>query len=239
MKLKCLVVDDEDLALALLEDYIRQCPELEWVGSCEDGLQAQAMLRQQEVDLLFLDIQMPFLNGLELLESLPLQPAVVITTSYPDYALEGFRLSVVDYLLKPFLFERFAQAVRKAGEFARYQRFTKDNLLMTNTLSEHPDYLFVRSDYKMIKVKFDDILYIEGLKQYVKIQTLQKLIITLESLKNLEHQLPIAQFARVHKSFIVAVNQVEAIATRFVVIQKKKIPVGKTYRAALSYWPRK
>ena len=226
--IRCMVVDDEDLALALLEAYIRQTPSLQLAASCENAVQAAEILKQEPVDLIFLDIQMPYLTGLEFLEKNPDRPPVILTTSYADFALEGFRLQVLDYLLKPFSPDRFRQAVEKAAEFITFRQ-----AYQAQHETSKLDYIFVKSDYKMVRIRLSDILYVEGLKQYLKIFTTEKMIITLDSFHHLESLLPAEHFVRIHKSFLVAVAQITALKTNTVEIGKKLLPVGRAYKTAL------
>ncbi|UYZ61517.1 LytR/AlgR family response regulator transcription factor [Hymenobacter weizhouensis] len=230
--IKCLVIDDEDLAVRLLEDFVRKTPGCEVVAQADNGLEAYELLQRQEIDLVLLDIQMPHLTGLELLEKLEKRPAVIVVSAYAEYAIEGYRFDVVDYLLKPFSFERFTEAMQRAKEHISNK---KQTLLCTagTEAPPAPSHLYIKADYKMVRLNFDDILYIEGLKQYVKIVTLEKTLITLESMKYFEQALPAASFIRVHKSFIVAINKIETLTRQAVLIKRKSIPVGKTYKGIL------
>jgi DNA-binding LytR/AlgR family response regulator len=223
--LRCLIADDEDLAVALLENYIQKMPQLELIKSFENALQVESFLLTETVDLLFLDIQMPYLTGFQLLEKMQSKPAVIITTSYSDFALEGFRLNVTDYLLKPFLFERFEQAVQKAIDYRHLRK----------NLPKKEEHIFIRAEQKMIKVNVDDILYVEGLKQYIKIFTAQKMYVTLESMKNIQEMLPPDRFVRIHKSFIISLDKIQSYSLRTVEINHKKIPVGRSYSNQIAF----
>lgn len=229
MKYSCLIVDDEALALRLMEDYVLKVPELEIIGKCNNALSALQILKERSVDILLLDIQMPDLTGLELLSILKNRPAVILTTAYAEYALEGYRLDVMDYLLKPVSFERFMQAINKAIEWTRYKKEPQTSLPQNNSKFLR-DHLFVKSDYKQVKILFDDILYVEGLKEYVSIYTAGKRVITLETMKQMEVLLPAGEFLRVHKSYIVSMKKVEAVNGNMLEIGKEKIPVGKSYK---------
>ena len=229
MKYSCLIVDDEALALRLMEDYVLKVPELEIIGKCNNALSALQILKERSVDILLLDIQMPDLTGLELLSILKNRPAVILTTAYAEYALEGYRLDVMDYLLKPVSFERFMQAINKAIEWTRYKKEPQTSLPQNNSKFLR-DHLFVKSDYKQVKILFDDILYVEGLKEYVSIYTAEKRIITLETMKQMEVLLPAGDFLRVHKSYIVSMKKVEAVNGNMLEIGKERIPVGKSYK---------
>jgi DNA-binding LytR/AlgR family response regulator len=230
MEIKCLIADDSDLAVKLLVDYLLKIENCVVTKICENGQEVKDFLSREKVDILLLDIQMPFLTGIELLEELEDKPAVIITTSYSDYALDGFRLHVVDYLLKPFLFDRFEQAIERAKEYIQYKSYQKNEHQADQSLH----YLFVKSDYKVIKIPFEDILYIEGWKQYVKIYTTGKCIITLERLKKMEELLPAADFVRIHKSFLVALNKISSSNKKVVEIKGKTVPIGNNFKEKLS-----
>ena len=223
MKIKCLIVDDEYPALVLLEDYISKMPELELVAKCENAMEANQHLKENNIDVMFLDIQMPDLTGLELLKSLKQKPVVILTTAYSEYALEGYELDVTDYLVKPFSFERFVQSVNKAKELIALKKGGKQG-------TAAKPHFFVKADYKKVRINHEDILYIEGLREYVSIYTQDKRIITLEAMKNLETTLPNDQFIRVHKSYIIAIDKVNALVGNMVEIGNKQIPIGKIYR---------
>jgi DNA-binding LytR/AlgR family response regulator len=224
-KLQCLIVDDEDLAVQLLQAYAQQCDAVTAVAATTNANEVSSLLQQHTVDVLFLDIQMPQLNGLVLAEQLAGGPMIVFTTAYANHAVEGFRLNAVDYLLKPFSYERFVQAVEKCLEYHHYVQLKQQ--------ATTPDCLYVRADGRMVKILLADILFVEGWKQYVKIYTTQKNILTLESMKNMEDNLPAGKFARVHKSYIAAVNKVEVFATDELQLAGHTIPVGKTYRETI------
>jgi len=228
--LKVILVDDEPLALDVLEAHVAKMPELEIVAKCNNAIEANEALGKFHVDLMFLDIQMPQLTGIELLKSLTNPPMVIFTTAYSDYALEGFELNVVDYLLKPISFERFFKAVNKAIEKFKSQSSE------VSFQGEEP-FFFVKADKKLIKVNFDDILYIEGLKDYVIIRQNESRVITLQTMKSLEEKLPASIFKRIHRSYIMNIKQIKAIVGNMVEItekgQSKHIPIGKNYRDEL------
>lgn len=222
--IKCLTIDDEPLALDILEDFILRVPFLQLVKGCTSAMQAIEILHQEEIQLLFLDIQMPQVSGVQFLKSLEFKPKVIFTTAYSDYALEGFNLDAVDYLLKPFTFERFLKASNKA-----YQQIQASN--RNNEVATDKEYMFVKSGYDTVKVKFDEIMYIEGLKDYVKIHTTGKTVIALMSMKLLEDTLP-DKFIRVHRSYIIDFERISMVQKRKVFIDKFEIPIGEVYRNA-------
>lgn len=215
--IRCLVVDDEPSAREILAVYIKDSPQLELVGECNDALEAIDYISKHPVDLLFLDINMPRLSGISLLKSRTDLPAVIITTAYDEYALEGYELDVVDYLLKPFSFERFLKAVEKAEK----------RLL---PVSSDQNFLLVKADKKTYKIPYADILYIESLGDYVIIHTSAQKLTTYETLKNLEKQLIAHHFIRVHKSFLVSLDKAEYLEGNLIVIRAHKIPIGSTYK---------
>lgn len=222
--IRTLLVDDEYLALNLLEEYVRQVPDLELLGKEKLPIKALERLQQEQVDLLFLDIQMPVLSGNNLLKTLQNPPLVVFTTAYSEYAIEAYNLNVVDYLLKPFPFERFLQAVQKAKTLLQARQ-------PGNIVNVQADFLSLKVDGKLVKVFLEDILYIEGLKEYVRfVCTGNRKYVTLESLRNLEEQLPSQSFSRVHKSYIVAKSKVSALDGNMLEIGTVKIPISRTKR---------
>lgn len=232
-KYRCLVVDDEYMARLLLDNYIQKLPELELVALCENALVAGPIIREQKIDLLFVDIQMPFLNGLEMIATLPYKPAVIFTTAFSEHAIDGYRLDAIDYLLKPFSFERFVQAVHKAIRFISPSRDQVTGQGQNSKDEIAADHFFVKSNGKLIKIKIQDIDYIEGLKEYVSIWCGTERIITLQSLRHLEELLPSPVFVRVHKSYIVCTDKIQAIAGNQLEINKKTIPIGNTYKDEL------
>ena len=224
-KIKCLVVDDEELARTLLENYISKLPHLELVTKCKNPLEAMSVLQDHEVDLLFLDIQMPELTGVEFLKTLVKKPLVVFTTAYSDYAIEGYALDVVDYLLKPFSLERFIQAVNKVKE--RLQLSSSS----ANSVSEKTkNYILVKSEHKVHKIKLADILFIQSMREYVAYHTPEGRILSLNSLKQLELDLPEDQFIRIHKSYIVSIDKIKTLEGNLLHIGKEKLPIGAMYK---------
>lgn len=218
-KINCLVVDDEELARKLLENYIARLPHLNLVQQCANPLEALSVLQENAVDILFLDIQMPELTGIDFLKSLHQKPKVIFTTAYSEYAIEGYQLDVVDYLLKPFSFERFVQAVNKAVE-----------LLKTNMGNAEKDYLLVRSEHKVHKIKLEDIRYIQSMREYVAYFLPTGKILELNSLKKLEEGLPSDRFIRIHKSYIIPIHKVTALEGNMVHIGNEKLPIGNLYK---------
>lgn len=222
--IKTLLVDDEYLALNLLETFIQDVPGLEVVGKVKSAMAALEVLNSQPVDLLFLDIQMPTLSGVNMLKTLQYQPVTIFTTAYSEYAIQAFDLNVVDYLVKPFPFERFLQAVNKAKEQLKLRRPT------VAPQTAQGDFLTAKVDGKIVKLSYDDILFVEGLKEYVRFVCKNGKYVTLESLKNLEEQLPAGRFLRVHKSYIVSKEKVQSILGNMLEIQAHKIPVSRGKR---------
>jgi len=226
-KIRCLIVDDEELARNLLEKFISKLPHLEMVDKCENPVKAMEVLQKEKIDLLFLDIQMPEMTGVEFLKILPNKPVVIFTTAYSEYALEGYELDITDYLLKPFSFDRFVQAVNKAVELIALKNGS--NNASVSEIAK--DYLLVNADHKIFKLKFSDIEYIEGMREYVAFHTAsQGRILSLMSLKKLEEDLPSEQFMRIHKSYILNSQKVKALEGNLVHLGEKKLPIGASYR---------
>ena len=223
--MKCIAVDDEPLALALLQDNIRQVPTLELVASCSTAMEALVVLNRQEVDLIFLDIQMPGLTGLQLLQSLSVRPMVILITAYEKYALEGFNLDVIDYLVKPVPFERFLKACNKAIDYFRLKKNVQGEM------HPWPEYFFVNAEYGLIKIVFSEIRMIEGLKDYLKIHLGEtKPQIIRMSLKSIEEKLPPGKFFRIHKSYIIALSHVTAIRRNSVFLGELELPLSDLYK---------
>ena len=227
--IKAIIVDDEPLALDVLETYIAQLPELELVARCENALEAREVLKEHDVDLMFLDINMPQLTGIDFVKTLSVKPNFIFTTAHPYYAVEGFELNAIDYLMKPIPLERFMKAVNKVI-----------NMQLGDTSApekKKENFIFVKADKKLIKVNFDDILYIEGLKDYVIIRQKEGRIITLHTMKSLEAKLPDHIFKRIHRSYIVNIGAIDAIVGNMIELKEKSqvkhIPIGKNYREEL------
>lgn len=227
MTLNCWIVDDEPLALSLLESYVQKTPFLKLTGKYTNAVTAMNEIDRERVDLVFLDIQMPDINGMEFARTLKSSTRLVFTTAFNEYALEGYKVSALDYLLKPFSYSDFLAAAKKAlswFEMAATAQNAEEN--------EREPGIFVKSEYKLIHVLYDDILYIEGLKDYVKIYTAKepKPILSLMSMKTLEEELPAARFVRVHRSYIIQKEKIDSINKKRIVIGSKEIPIGDTYR---------
>ena len=234
MKYKCLIVDDERPALKLLAAYIAKLPNLELVASCENALQALSELQKNKIDLLFLDIQMPELTGLDLLKALKDKPQVILTTAYRDFAVEGFALDVTDYLVKPFALERFVQAVNKAIDQIQLAQKSMSHIAVNHfpNVATTPSeaYFFVRTNHKMEKVKLAEIKYVESMREYVAIFTSNRRFVIHKSMNFMEQELPKNEFIRVHRSYIVNLDFIENIQGNTIEIVGKKIPIGASYR---------
>ena len=230
MKINCLIVDDEQYARKLLEGYVNKHPDLQLGGLCKNSMEALQQLNQQQIDLMFLDIQMPDLTGIDFLKTLTHKPLVIFTTAYQEYALDGYELDVIDYMLKPISFERFLKGVNKAQEHLRIKSQKPEAPAAFVKTDEDPvDSINIKADYKVYRVKHDAILFIEGLKEYVTFYSSDRKYIVLESLKRLETVLPAKTFLRVHKSYIVNASKVDALYGNMIEIGKHQIPIGKTY----------
>jgi DNA-binding LytR/AlgR family response regulator len=248
-----LIVDDERLARTLIEDYVSKMPMLKLVDSCANAMNAMAVMQREKIDILLTDIEMPEMTGVEFVENLPYKPSTIFTTAYSQYALEGYDLGVVDYLLKPIPFNRFVKAVNKAierlkllrtvqipsqsqlqtesgiqSESESYPRLKPESQL--SSLEKRSDYMVIKADRKLYRVKFDDILYVVGQQEYVTFHTLQRNITALYSLKDLMEELPKGRFLRIHRSFIVSLNHVEMADAANVTVAGAELPVGPSYR---------
>jgi DNA-binding LytR/AlgR family response regulator len=228
MKTRCLVIDDEPLARGLIRNHIEKLESLELAGECSDAMKAIEFLRNHKVDLMFLDIQMPQITGIEFLKTLKNPPEVIITTAYRDYAIEGYELDVVDYLLKPITFERFLKSVNKY-----FQVSGKEDALPDDPSTANPQgdaHIYVKENKRMVKIHLHDILYIEGLSEYVRIYTNVKKIVTKTSMTNMEEKLPGNEFLRIHKSYIVSLPKIDAFTSVSIEIEGKELPVGRSYK---------
>jgi len=228
MLIDCIAIDDEPLALDQMKEYIDKIPYLNLVGLFSGGLKAIDFLKENKVDLMFLDIQMDDLTGIQLLDTITQKPKVILTTAYDQYAIKGYELNISDYLLKPISFERFVKAVNKT-----YDEITEKHQHNRNEKESKGtgrNFVFIRADYKMMKVVFGDILFVEGLKDYLKIITPAKTIVTHMSFKTLEQMLPSNEFIRVHKSFLVPVSKIDSIGKNSLDIGEHQIPIGDFYK---------
>lgn len=226
-KISCVIVDDEPLAREGLSNYVREVDFLKLTATCENPLQLLDLLDHCPVDLIFLDIQMPKMNGLDFLKIAQNTPMVIITTAFPSYALEGFQLDVLDYLLKPITFERFFKAARKAKDY--HQLLSRPGAA-DPAKTEKEDYFFIKCGSKYEKIPLEDILYVEGMQNYVNIFTTKGKYLTILSLKSLEENLAEQSFIRVHKSFIVAISKIDCIEGNEICICNSKIPISRNYR---------
>ena len=219
MKLKCIITDDEPIARKGLQSYVERIDFLELVGVCEDAIQLNNQLKSQQADLLFLDIEMPYMTGIELLNSLSNPPKVIITSAYAEYAIKGYDLEVSDYLLKPISFDRFLKAVNKVY----------DQLISSQTPVVQ-DYLFVKTSLKLEKIRFNDMRFIEGVENYVAIYTSDGKIITHTTLRTILQKLPPERFVQVHKSYLVNIDKIDSIEGNLLGIGKNKISLSRTYK---------
>ncbi|NQU53525.1 MAG: response regulator transcription factor [Bacteroidetes bacterium] len=231
MKTKCLIIDDEPLARDLMRSHIEKLENIEIVAECGDAMKALQELRNHQIDLMFMDIQMPQITGIEFLKTLKHPPKVIITTAYREYALDGFELDVVDYLLKPITFERFLKSINK------YYQNTQEELQniapgpSQNNTAEA--FIYVKENKKVIKLHLNEILYVEGLSEYVQIYTKQKKIITKTSMTNMQEKLPDTDFMRIHKSYIVSMAKIEAFTSHSIEVPGKELPIGRSYKKSV------
>ncbi len=223
-RINCLILDDEPNALEVLEHFIGKVFFLNLVKKCEHAIEAMQILEENNIDLLFLDINMPDIDGLQFLKSIKSRPLVIFTTVYREYALDGYDFDIVDFLLKPFDFERFLKAVNKANNL-----ISKTSRLPA-VQPKVQQYIFIKADYKLMKINVDDILFVEGLKDYIKIYTRQKLYLTLMSMTAIEEKLPAGEFFRLHRSYIISLSKIDSISRHRVIIGEKFIPISLPYR---------
>jgi len=231
MKTKCLIVDDEPLARDLIRGHVEKLENFEIVAECSDAMKALQVLREKSIDLMFMDIQMPQITGIEFLKTLKHQPKVIITTAYREYALEGFELDVVDYLLKPITFERFLKSINKF-----YQMNQDDVQVVTGAAIEKQGeeaFIYIKENKKVVKVYLSEIKYIEGLSEYVQIFTDKRKIITKTSMSQMEEKLSTENFLRIHKSYIVSIAKIEAFTANTIEIQGKELPIGRSFKNAV------
>jgi len=229
MKIRTVIVDDEPLAIEVIETYLKNFSDIEIIAKCGDGIQAFNTLQQKKADLMFLDVKMPGLNGTELLKSLKNPPKVIFTTAYHDYAVEGFELNALDYLLKPVSFDRFLKAMEKVYE---HFGFTARQNIQTGTMpARNQDiFLYLRVERKMVKVDVNDILWIESQKDYIKVVLSDKELISKQKISILEELLPEDEFLRIHRSFIISMNKIESFNSSKIEIGGKELPIGRNYK---------
>ena len=220
----CIVIEDEPLAQNILKKYIEDHPSLELAAICTDAMEAQAILNRQTVQLLFLDINLPKLSGINFIKTLIHPPLVIFTTAYPEFAVEGFELNAIDYLLKPFSFERFLKAVNKAIE-----KINSSVILPKKNEPPAPSFIFLKADKKIHKINLDNILFIEAVGDYMKVVTESGQLLVNETMKKMLEDFPVNAFIRVHKSFIVAINKIKYIEGNYIQVGDKNIPIGATY----------
>jgi DNA-binding LytR/AlgR family response regulator len=232
MKTKCLIIDDEPLARDLIRNHLEKLDNFEIVGECGDAMKALQVLRNHQVDLMFMDIQMPQITGIEFLKTLKNPPRVIITTAFREYALEGFELDVVDFLLKPITFERFLKSVNKYFQVTNENGHNGESVATTSPAEE--SFIYVKENKRVIKLQLNEILYIEGLSEYVKIYTDNKKIVTKTSMTNMEDKLPNDGFMRIHKSYIVSLKKIEAFTSSSIEVTGKELPIGRSYKNKVS-----
>ncbi len=225
----CLAVDDEPPALQVLAKYIQAIPALQLKGTCSNAVDALELLQHNSIDLLFLDIQMPYILGTEFMRTLSAPPKVIFTTAYRKFAVEGFELDAVDYLIKPISFERFLKAVNKVMKTSLQHKDHNDFTQVKQTPELNP-FIYLRADRKNLKILFDDILYIESLKDYIKVVTTETNIIAKQSISSLEEALPKNKFIRIHRSFIIAINKIKSFNSDTIEIGKFEFPISRMYR---------
>ncbi|MBO9631901.1 MAG: response regulator transcription factor [Chitinophagaceae bacterium] len=228
MKINCLIIDDEPWALDLMEDFIQKIPYLRLVARCEGPMAARPYFEQEEIDLLFLDIRMPDLSGIQFLKTLSKKPSVIFVTAYNEFAVEGFELDAIDYLLKPVPFDRFVGAASKAYEYISYRKTNRQ-------VNTNDDFIFIKTSHKIQKIFYEDIIYLEGLKDYTRIHLSgsRKPIVTLQSLKYFESRLPSTNFIRIHRSYIVSLRKLDTVSRKTVFLGETELPCSEHYRNIL------
>jgi DNA-binding LytR/AlgR family response regulator len=229
--LKCIIVDDEEMAIKVISSHIAAIKELEITGTYNNAIEAFAVLQQQPIDLVFLDIQMPKMTGLTLIRSLSKPPYIILTTAHREFALESYDLNVIDYLLKPISFERFMKAVGKVLQLEKIQQAPPENNGTQFLNTDEAPFIYIKSERQFIKILLDEILYIESIKNHVKIVTQEETLITLMTISEMEEKLPLQRFLRIHRSYIAAVSKIEKFTHASVTIVKQELPVGEFYKA--------
>lgn len=231
-QLTCFILDDEPMAVALLTDYVEKTPFLKLLGTTTSSLKALEMIHQQPVDLLFIDIQMPELSGIQLMEILGSSTKFIITSAYSEYALKGYEFNVIDYLMKPISFDRFYKSCLKAREIIA----PTEEIIMVQAFEQPINFLFVKTDGKLVKIDLKDLLLVEGMKDYLMLHLTHEKLIVLETMKEFEKKLPLAQFMRVHKSYIVGLDHIGTIERNRIFINQKIIPIGETFKEHFHSW---
>lgn len=222
--IKCIIVEDETLAQHVLQSHLQKIDSMELVAVCNNALEAKEVLTSLEVDLMFLDIQLPGMTGLHFLRSLPVQPLVVVTTAYSEYAVESYEFNIIDYLLKPVSFERFCKTINKIADGGLYTQVKKDRYILPT------DHIFVKSNGRFFKVNLSEITHVEGMKDYVKIHTRESKLVTLQTMNDMEKILPGKRFIRVHKSYIISLAHIKSIYGNTIDLESKTIPIGINYK---------
>ena len=227
-KVNCLIVDDEPMARDVLRRYVEKIPLLNLTGECSNAIDALIFLQSNEVDLIFLDIRMPELLGTDFVQSLRNPPKIIFTTAYKEYALEGFELDAIDYLLKPVRFERFIKAVNKA--FPKIEDQVQEQQLLNVEKTTGNDFIYLRVDRKLVKILLSDILYIESIRDYIKVHTLNKFYVTRQTISSIEAMLSGSEFIRIHRSYIISFSKVKSFSNELVEVGNTELPIGKLYR---------
>lgn len=225
-KLRCVIVDDEPMAREIIASFVEKTPNLELIKMCKNAAEAIVFMQNESIDLYFLDINMPEITGLSLAKIINKKSKIIFTTAYRDYAIDGFNLNVVDYLLKPIAFDRFLQATQKVFD-------ANTNKTDKEFIEVETDFIFVRADRKMVKINFSHVLYIESLGDYVKIFTETNTVVTRETISNLELKLPSNKFIRIHRSYIVSIQKITSYTNEFIEIDKKAIPISRSYKESV------
>ncbi len=226
--INCIIVDDEPMAREILQTHLEKMDFVTVASTCKNAVEAFNVVSTEDVDLVFLDINMPEISGLSFVKSITKDIKVIFTTAYREYAVEGFDLQVVDYLLKPISFERLQQAIQK---YCHENIDTKETQSIEAEMKN--DFVFVRSDRKMVKINFKEILYIESLSDYIKIYLINKMVVTRETISNIEAKLPVVKFLRIHRSYIVSISQIESFTNEFVEVNEKALPISRSYKTAV------
>ncbi|RFZ92772.1 DNA-binding response regulator [Mucilaginibacter conchicola] len=230
MSIRCLIIDDKPLAIDILADYTRKVPFLELIATTTNPIEGLSIIRDQHIDLVFLDIQMPELTGLQFMKIAGKQCKVILTTAYSEYALDGFEHDVIDYLLKPIAFDRFYRAAEKAQQVLDNNRINQSEEIYPADEQKHAEYLFIKAEHRIQKVNLRDILFIEGMQNYIVLHTSQGRVMSLQTMKKIEEQLPEREFVRVHRSYIVALRHINSIERSRITIGGQVIPIGDSYR---------